>query len=40
LLRCARYLLADLDCVLERASSAAAREAGVVGAGVACWLGR
>jgi DNA-binding transcriptional LysR family regulator len=40
LLRCARYLLADLDCALERARSAAAGEAGVVGAGVACRPGR
>jgi len=40
LLRCARHLLADLDCALERARSAAAGEAGVVGAGVACWPGR
>ena len=40
LLRCARYLLADLDCALEQARSAAAVEAGVVGAGVACWPGR
>jgi len=40
LLRCARHLLADLDCALERARSAAAGEAGVVGAGVGCWPGR
>jgi DNA-binding transcriptional LysR family regulator len=35
LLRCARYLLADLDCALEQARSAAEGEARVVGAGVA-----
>ena len=40
LLRCARYLLADLDCALERARSAAAGEAGGVGSGVASWPGR
>lgn len=40
LLRCAHYLLADLDCTLERAHSAAAGEAGVAGAGVASRQGR
>jgi hypothetical protein len=35
LLRCARDLLADLDCALERARSAGAGRAGVVRAGVA-----
>ena len=35
LLRCARYLLADLDRALERARSAGAGRAGVVRAGVA-----
>ena len=40
LLRCARHLLADLDCALERARSAATGEAGVVGAGMGCWPGR
>ena len=40
LLRCARHLLTDLDCALERARSAAGGEAGVVGAGVACRPGR
>jgi len=39
LLRCARHLLADLDCALERARRAAAGESGVVGAGVGCWPG-
>jgi DNA-binding transcriptional LysR family regulator len=40
LLRCAHYLLADLDRALERARVAAASEAGVAGAGVASRQGR